>query len=167
MRAKQSTGINIGGSSILVIFVLLCLTTFATLSMVSANADYKLALKSAEALEKYYAADAVAEEVLAQVNAVLLSAAVTSQEEYLSKVSIGLGAIATVPVSFSPTSPQSGTAVYTIPLDDIQALTVVLDLAQSISGKQYRIAQWKVQSTAPLLFEEEESLILWNGTATA
>ena len=41
-KEKRSFGLSIGSSSILMVFVVLCLTTFATLSLVSANADYKL-----------------------------------------------------------------------------------------------------------------------------
>lgn len=42
---NHSAGISIGMVSILMIFVVLCLTTFATLSFVSARADLKLSKK--------------------------------------------------------------------------------------------------------------------------
>ena len=42
MKKKTRIGLNIGTSSILLVFVLLCMVTFAVLSFVSANADYKL-----------------------------------------------------------------------------------------------------------------------------
>ena len=49
------TGIGVGGTSILAIFVVLCLVTLASLSLVSAQADYGLAKKTAEAAQEYYA----------------------------------------------------------------------------------------------------------------
>ena len=67
-RTKLNTGISVGSSSILVIFVVLCLTTFATLSLVSANADYKLTSRVAEETAGYYVADAQAEELLMQID---------------------------------------------------------------------------------------------------
>ncbi len=70
-KKKRSFGISIGSSSILVVFVVLCLTTFATLSLVSANADYRLSRKTADAAASYYALDAAGEELLADVAAVL------------------------------------------------------------------------------------------------
>lgn len=64
-KRGSNMGVGVGGSSILVIFILLCLTTFATLSMVSANADLRLTEKSADAVREFYAADAAAEQLLA------------------------------------------------------------------------------------------------------
>ena len=46
---KQKKGfIHIGFSSILMVFTMLCLVTFATLSLITANSDYRLSLKVAE-----------------------------------------------------------------------------------------------------------------------
>ena len=74
MREKRRhMGIGIGGASILAIFVVLCLTTFATLSLVSARADARLAEKSRTASTEYYAADLLAEQMLGDVAAVLES----------------------------------------------------------------------------------------------
>ena len=44
-KSGLSFSSGIGSSSLLVIFVILCLVSFATLSIVSANADYKLSKK--------------------------------------------------------------------------------------------------------------------------
>ena len=46
---KKQFGMNIGSASILLVFVILCLVSFAVLSIVSANADSKL---SARVLER-------------------------------------------------------------------------------------------------------------------
>lgn len=57
----------VGGSSLLVIFAVLCLTVFAMLSLSTVQADKRLSDASAAAVSEYYAADCRAEEILAQL----------------------------------------------------------------------------------------------------
>lgn len=57
----------VGGSSLLVIFAVLCLTVFALLSLSTVQADSRLYDASAAAVSEYYAADCRAEEILAQL----------------------------------------------------------------------------------------------------
>lgn len=56
MKNKYSFGLNIGASSILVIVVILCLVSFAGLSLASANADYQLSKKLSDRTTSYYEA---------------------------------------------------------------------------------------------------------------
>ena len=56
-KSGLSFSSGIGSSSILVIFVILCLVSFATLSIVSANADYKLSKKVLDRTTAYYEAE--------------------------------------------------------------------------------------------------------------
>ena len=65
MRGKNGTGLNMGSSSILVIFMVLCLVTLASLSMISAVSDHKLSVKVADRTTAYYTAVNKAEEKLA------------------------------------------------------------------------------------------------------
>ena len=57
----------IGGSSLLVVFAILCLTVFALLGFSTALADKRLSDASANAVVNYYAADLQAEMILAQL----------------------------------------------------------------------------------------------------
>ena len=57
----------VGGSSLLVIFAVLCLTVFALLGFSTVQADQRLEQSSVQAVEDYYAADTRAEEILAQL----------------------------------------------------------------------------------------------------
>lgn len=57
----------IGGSSLLVIFAVLCLTVFALLGFSTVQADKRLADISIQAVSDYYAADCAAEEILARL----------------------------------------------------------------------------------------------------
>lgn len=57
----------VGGSSLLVIFAVLCLTVFALLGLSTVQAGQRLSNASAEAVESYYQADTRAEEILARL----------------------------------------------------------------------------------------------------
>jgi len=70
-RKKSSAGFGTGSSSILIIFVLLCLVVFASLSLVSANSDQKLSQKLAARTQAYYAACNEAEMALAALDGAL------------------------------------------------------------------------------------------------
>ena len=59
----------VGGSSLLVIFSVLCLTVFALLSISMVQADRRLALASAETVKAYYRADREAEEIFSRLRA--------------------------------------------------------------------------------------------------
>ena len=55
----------IGGSSLLVVFCVLCLTVFAMLCLTQVQSDGRLSKASAEAVASYYRADVRAQEILA------------------------------------------------------------------------------------------------------
>lgn len=74
MKQKNEFHLSIGTSSILMIFVVLCLTTFGVLSYVTANADYKLSQKNADAVTAYYKADTKLNELLKMIDSQLLLA---------------------------------------------------------------------------------------------
>lgn len=57
----------VGGSSLLVIFAVLCLTVFALLSLSTVMADGRLSGASVEAVAEYYEADSQAEEIWARL----------------------------------------------------------------------------------------------------
>lgn len=64
MKRGQTYFIGTGAASIVMIFVVLCLTAFGVLALSTARADLKLTLKTEAAAESYYAADAQAQERL-------------------------------------------------------------------------------------------------------
>lgn len=59
----------VGGSSLLVIFAVLCLTVFALLALSTVQADGRLSQKTAQAVAEYYDADCRAEEIFARLRA--------------------------------------------------------------------------------------------------
>lgn len=59
----------VGGSSLLVVFAVLCLTVFALLSVGTVQADRRLSDASAQAVSDFYAADLKAEQLFARLRA--------------------------------------------------------------------------------------------------
>lgn len=72
MKKKESAPFGAGMSSLLMVFVVLCLTVFGVLAYMTARADSRLTQRSAQMVQAYYAADAEAEEALARLDAALL-----------------------------------------------------------------------------------------------
>ncbi len=68
MKRKQPISIPaLGGSSLLVIFAVLCLSVFALLSLSTVQAEKRMADAAADAVREYYAADLQAQEVFARL----------------------------------------------------------------------------------------------------
>lgn len=139
MKQKKQTFINIGLSSILVIFVLLCLVTFATLSLVTANTDYRLSEKSRERSHAYYEACNEAERLLAHTDDTLLEiyGHSASEEDYLSR--------------FKDTFDVPENQIsYSIKMTDTQELLIsIVPVYPKNSGDTfYEIESWKIRNTA-------------------
>lgn len=65
---KSKRGITlVGGSSLLVIFSVLCLTVFALLTLSTVKADIRIADASIQSIKEYYRADCEAETILAEL----------------------------------------------------------------------------------------------------
>ncbi len=74
MKSNNNIKVSVGVSSIIMIFVVLCLTTFGVLSYLSAQSDYKLTIKTLNSIKDYYVADSTAEEFLAEIDDYLYNA---------------------------------------------------------------------------------------------
>lgn len=72
MNKKKTTFFSAGISTILLVFILLCLITFAVLSLTTANTDYKLSRITAERTREYYGAQIEAAEKLKEIDGLLL-----------------------------------------------------------------------------------------------
>ena len=129
---KIRMGVNVGSSSILLIFVILCLVSFATLSLVSANADSRLSRKILNRTTDYYNACNIAEARIAQLDRQLAEAyeASSSAAEYSEKTG-GLE------------------CSFTVKISDTQILQVSLEPVYPVSDEQgfYQITCWKVVNT--------------------
>lgn len=162
---NKNHGINIGGSSILMIFVLLCLVTFSVLSYVSANADYKLTKKAAQSVTRYYEADAQAETRLALIDETLKKIADQTPKDtepaaYYQKVSDALFEMDGVSAVVQD---DQLTIQYQVEIDDHRALQVSLQPLFPIESpeKRYVLTAWQVIQTAE--WESDDSISVWDG----
>lgn len=136
MKTKRY-GVNVGSSSILIIFVTVCLVSFAALSIVSANSDYKLTTKMADRSTNYYATCNQAYQDLAELDSTLAAAyASMSEENFYTQYGYELS--------------------YTYPLSSIQSLNVIVDLNYPSSDNDplYRIREWRIITTGTLDYDE-------------
>lgn len=63
-----------GGASVLIVLIMITLTTFGVLALVSAYSDLKLARRNAAFMQEYYELETQAEEALSDLSKVLDSA---------------------------------------------------------------------------------------------
>lgn len=140
---KISFGTGTGSASILVIFVILCLVSFAALSIVSANADYKLSAKVLERTAAYYDAAGRAENMLAQLDQTLYSvyADTDSEEAYYSTV--------------------GHTKSFLIPISELQSLEVSVTILYPLTDTDnfYRLDTFCVVTTGELEYDDTLDLM--------
>lgn len=67
MNNQKMQPMLVGGSSLLVVFAVLCLTVFALLGFSTVLADQRISNASSDTVKNYYAADLQAEMILAQL----------------------------------------------------------------------------------------------------
>ncbi|NLL63706.1 MAG: hypothetical protein GX241_05665 [Ruminococcaceae bacterium] len=144
---RKSSGINVGSASVIMLFSVLCLTIFSVLTFLTANNEYKLANKSAEAVKAYYAADTIATETYGALKETSVSnpsiAAVKTAAKEMGVNAIDEGAV----TIFN----------YKVDVDGNQELRVEL----KYDGKDFTVTQWKLVNTAE--WNAENSIKLWDG----
>ena len=82
-ETRMSTPV-VGGSSLLVIFAVLCLTVFALLGLSTVQAGTRLSQATTQAVSAYYQADCQAEELFARLRSGELPAGVTKENNVYS-----------------------------------------------------------------------------------
>lgn len=142
-QKKSNYGVNIGSSSILMIFVLLCLVSFATLAIVSAYSDHKLSMKVIDRTTAYYEACNQAEAELDTIDHSLQDLYNSSQtkEEYLQSAGKKIS--------------------YIVPINDLQSLSIELSVLypEREGASFYQIETWQVITTGTLEYDDTLSVI--------
>lgn len=144
---KKEPFINIGASSLLIIFLILSLVTFAVLTLSAAQSDYRFSQKLADRKHAYYAASNEASEVLKYIDDTLYDAYQTSDSaNYLTVIENKLTALSTaknlaLELDFSA---DKAIVSYQLAMNDRQNLAVELRLTESPqSGDSfYHITKW-------------------------
>lgn len=85
MRGRKNAPLAIvGGSSLIMVFAVLCLTVFTLLTISTVQADRRLSEITAEAVSAYYATDAEAERIFAELRSGSLPDGVQIRENFYS-----------------------------------------------------------------------------------
>lgn len=159
---EQSSFVNIGSSSLLIVFVILCLATFAILSLSSAKSDFSLSKRLAEHKSSYYKASSNAEAILDEIDTRLAAEAAASPTDRLSGSSKDfaespyVGAVIksldgsqidNIHISCKKTDTKLQIA-YQMPLEESQILDIVLNVTDYTKHETYyEIQKWQVIST--------------------
>lgn len=124
----------VGGSSLLVIFAVLCLTIFALLGLSTVQADSRMAEASCNAVQRYYEADTEAERILASLRQ------------------------GKIPMEGVEENKNGDIYSYQCQVSEVQAIEVEVQ----ITGDSYRVLHWQLVSTTE--WEADDSLDVWTGT---
>lgn len=145
MEKTGKSILGIGTSSILLIFILLSMITFAVLTLVSARSDYRLSQKNAEHTRDYYEAANKANDILLTIDQCLEEQYTIygNTEEYLQHVKPELEG--TEGILFS----SDRIIEYQVPAGEKQELHVALLLPESLKegDSYYQIKSWKLVNT--------------------
>lgn len=142
MKKSSFPVTNIGSVSLLMIFTVLCLVTFATLSLSSTVSEYRYSRKLAEHNQAYYLASNTATATLREIDDILNTAYTEDEERYYANVRKELARLEDVTADFSGDAP---TIAYEVPVNATQALRIVLSLngQADLDKGYYRIVSWK------------------------
>lgn len=154
-KEKKRASVQVGGSTILMIFTVLCLTVFAVLSLSSAKADVSLTQKAEQTLIAYYKADGEAEEKLRQWDEQMAEAQkdANEEQEFFLELEKRLG------TDYDRTENK---IKFEIPLTNgSQSLFIEIEPLYQAAEKNYKINKWKVQNTGEYLIDE--TLNVWLG----
>ena len=128
MPKKFKGGVNVGTSSVLVSFVLLCMVSFAALTYLSAHSDYNLSLQTAERTTQYYEANRMAELYMANIEGLLSKTAkdCSNAGDYYSSIPGLFDDNDQIIVSEEENRDNPVTLSYTVPMNESLQLNVTL-----------------------------------------
>ena len=148
--------VNIGLTSLILIFIILCLATFCLLSLSSARGDQSLAIRSSQAVTEYYRADAEGEKWLKQVDTILqkeMTGKTISQEELQN---LGENTASQLGCRVDE---KTGYISTDISMERGQALHI--DLALTGDESRYEVKSWYVYDSGN--YEIDDSMPVWGG----
>ncbi len=130
--------VNIGASSLILIFIVLCMATFGLLSLSSAQGDLKLAGRNGEAVQAYYEADSRGQQWLKEVDQVLTEEMGEGKDSTQCSLDIKdrLGELY---------NRETGLISTDIPMDRGQSLRI--ELVLMCGEKHYDIKSWYVYAS--------------------
>lgn len=152
MAEKRGRGANVGSASLILIFIVLCLGTFGLLALSSAGNDLDLARRNEAAVAEYYRADGEAEVFLMKVNEALAQVLKEDPENPQDELEQLLG---------ENYDRENKTAQTEIPMENGQALSVILGLFWEDGEGTAEVLQWKVINAVD--YEIDQDMPVWDG----
>ncbi|MDE6891761.1 MAG: hypothetical protein K2P50_08205 [Lachnospiraceae bacterium] len=169
---QQSYFVNIGSSSLLVIFLILCLVTFAILSLSGAKSDYTFSERLAEHKKVYYDVSSRAEEIVSEIDSILYETAgsitgspasidedgeLNTFDNYIFAVNSALNGVAINDVFvICEQSADEHLLSFQVPASDKQELQVVLRITDFRYHKSfYEVKTWKIANIDNWEMEEQ------------
>lgn len=158
MKKQTFPVTNIGSVSLLMVFIVLCLVTFATLSLSSATSDYRFSQNIATHNTQYYDASNKASLQLKEIDKLLLTAYQTNSSDYFNAAAKLIQSESDLTAEFSL---KNSTITYQETVNDNRSLKVVLTLNKpgNFSNGFYRITSWQETSTADWKSDNSLNLI--------
>ena len=151
-KGFRGSGMGVGYVSVMVIFVTVCLTLFAVLSLHAAGSDDAFNERSGEYLRQYYAADSEAQDILAKLH----SAAKTAAGEVFFEEAFEMSA-EELGVSVTPTK-GGCKAKYNVKINDRQEL---LCEAVFYEDGSFEKTRWQSASANS---DDDSHLNVWDGS---
>lgn len=154
MKQKNDSFINIGFSSIIVVFIMICLVTFATLSVLTAHSDYRLSQKLADKTTAYYEADATARDAMAAIDMALyqIYCSAATADDYYNCIRT-LEFLNELPQEVLGLAIEADDTclliVYQVPVSEVQTLHVSLKVNYPQTGSECftTINRWQTVTT--------------------
>lgn len=150
-RKRNSVNFNLGSSSLLLIFVVMSLVSFAVLSLSTALSDRNMAQKNLDRNIAYYDACNAAQDKLAEIDEAYYEIynKVDNKDDYARGCAEVMGNLDLTEItSFSGNG--SLCSAFVIPVSDYQGLQVVVEPNYPDGGSTdlYAIKSWKLIYTA-------------------
>ena len=138
---------NTGSVSLLMIFIVLCLTILSTLSLSGALGEYQYSQKIAQHHADYYRASGSASRMLRKIDQVLELAHTEHPDDYYSAAEQQLTQMEGLEIDLTAESPA---ITYQMSVDDSQSLqiTLALNAPDELDKGYYRITAWQEISSS-------------------
>ena len=163
MKNNRQIYPGVGISSILMIFVILCLTAFGILSFSTARSDWQLTQKNVQSIQSYYDADAKAQEVLAQTDLELARLLRENPSFSNRQLASHLNGQLVMDTQLSIPEDSSGAELsFSVPVGSMQKIQVKLELFSS--PQRYRLISYQL-SPSEEWSGENQPLDVWDGVS--
>ena len=145
---------NIGSSSLILIFIVLCLATFGILSLSNARRETVLSEKNAAAVQAYYQTDSRGAEFFAQAEQSLKAAPAAAPTDAVKTEALA--------VFGDFYNQETGRFSTDIPMEHGQALRI--ELEPEWDARRCRVDTWRVYQKED--YEIDQSIPVWTGGNT-